>query len=304
MLSSILAAGLIQAFLELTLYGLYFAVFSTVVYLFCHRTGITRSPMIFVVLAVVLQFITITAHWINTMHGTYLPFVELGGGAEAEKFYHTLGTVTLKTHIILAELTNSITDCLVVHRLYVAWDYRLNVVEVPLLFLAAQIVSGIAVVHGFFVQNLENYRAGSIGWVTTNLITSLVISVYCTGMITWKIVSVNRTLLPVSSNSGRRRHLTAVLVTVIESAALQSTMNLALLVAFHSTTSKVPNFILKGIQAVVLGLSTVLVHACSGLGWTPNNPAARTNPTTVSFTLDFVRTLDTEAAESDPYVRE
>ncbi|KAJ7917372.1 hypothetical protein B0H13DRAFT_2443084 [Mycena leptocephala] len=320
MLSSILAAGLIQAFLELTLYGVYFAVFSTVVYLFCHRTGITKSPMIFVVLAVVLQFFTITAHWINTMHGTYLPFVELGGGAEAEKFYHTLGTVTLKTHVILAELTNSIKDCLVVHRLYVAWDYRLNVVEVPLLFLAAQIVSGIAVIHGFFVQNLENYRAASIGWVTTNLITSLVISVYCTGMagssfpafllqryvqgmITWKIVSVNRTLLPVSSNSSRRRHLTAVLVTVIESAALQSTMNLALLVAFHSTTSKVPNFILKGIQAVVLGLSTVLVHACS-LGWTSNIPAARTNPTTVSFTLDFVRTLDTEAAESDPYVRE
>jgi hypothetical protein len=81
-------------------------------------------------------------------------------------------------------------------------------------------------------------------------------------------------------------------------------MNLALLVAFHSTTSKVPNFVLKGIQAVVLGLSTVLVHACSGLGWTSNIPAARTNPTTVSFTLDFVRTLDTEAAELDPYVRE
>jgi cell shape-determining protein MreD len=61
MSSSILAAGLIQAFLELTLYGIYFVVFSTVVYLFCHRTGIAKSPMIFVVLAVVLQFFTITA---------------------------------------------------------------------------------------------------------------------------------------------------------------------------------------------------------------------------------------------------
>ncbi|KAF8139170.1 hypothetical protein K438DRAFT_1946912 [Mycena galopus ATCC 62051] len=277
------AIGLIQAFLELTLYGVYFVVFSTVAYLFCHRTGITKSPMIFVVLAVVLQFFMITAHWINTMHGTYLPFVELGGGAEAEKFYHTLGTVTLKTHVILAELTNSITDCLVIHRLYVTWDYRLNVVAVPLLFLAAQIASGIVVIHGFFVQNLENYRAASIGWVTTNLITSLAISVYCTGMIAWKI---------------------AVLVIIIESAALQSTMNAALLMAFHSTTSQVPNFILKGIQAVVLGLSTVFVYACSGLGWTQNIPAAKTNPTTVSFTLDFVRTLDTEAAESDPYIWE
>jgi cell shape-determining protein MreD len=61
MLYSVLGAGLIQAFLELTLYGVYFVVFSTVVYLFSHRTGITKSPMIFVVLAVVLQFFTITA---------------------------------------------------------------------------------------------------------------------------------------------------------------------------------------------------------------------------------------------------
>ncbi|KAJ7934162.1 hypothetical protein B0H13DRAFT_1951380 [Mycena leptocephala] len=241
MSSSILAAGLIQAFLELTLYG----------------TGIAKSPMIFVVLAVVLQFFTITA-----------------------------------THVILAELTNSITDCLVIHRLYVTWDYRLNVVAVPLLFLAAQIGGEWDRRHPwFFVQNLENYRAASIGWVTTDLTTSL-------------IMSVNRTLLPVSSNSSRRRHLMAVLVIVIESAALQSTMNLALLVAFHSTTSKVPNFILKGIQAVVLGLSTVLVHAYSGLGWTQDIPATKTNPTTVSFTLDFVRTMDTEAAESAPCVRE
>ncbi|KAJ7821396.1 hypothetical protein B0H14DRAFT_3471589 [Mycena olivaceomarginata] len=280
MVSSILAAALIQAFLELTLYGVYLVVFSAAVYLFWHRTGITKSPMIFVVLAVVMQFFTVTAHWINTMRGTYLPFVELGGGAEAEEFYHTLGTITLKTHVILAELTNSITDCLVVHRLYVIWDRRLNVVAVPVLFLVVQIASGIAVIHGFFVQNLENYRAASIGWVTTNLITSLVISVYCTGMITWKI---------------------AALIIVIESAALQTTMNLALLVAFRCTTRKGLNFILKGIQAVVLGLSTVLVHARSGLGWTQNIPAAETNP--VSFTLDDVRTLETEAAERDPYIR-
>jgi hypothetical protein len=61
MVSSILAAALIQAFLELTLYGVYLVVFSAAVYLFWHRTGITKSPMIFVVLAVVMQFFTVTA---------------------------------------------------------------------------------------------------------------------------------------------------------------------------------------------------------------------------------------------------
>ncbi|KAJ6544166.1 hypothetical protein B0H19DRAFT_1267467 [Mycena capillaripes] len=241
-MSSALSAGLIQAVLELTLYGVYFVLFSTVVYLFWHRpaAGLTKRPKIFVFLALVTQFLAITAHWINTIYGTYLPFVQLGGGAEAENFYHTLGTPSLKTHIVLTEMTNTLTDCLVIHRLYVIWDFKFSIVAFPLVLLVLQVVR------------------------TYPLMTQ------------------------------------SILVIMIESAALQTAMNLALLLAFHIGGAVEPNFILKGMQAVVLGMSSVLIHARIGLGWTQENPSistAKIVPSSVCITLSVARNRDPEQIE-------
>ncbi|KAJ6544156.1 hypothetical protein B0H19DRAFT_1238672 [Mycena capillaripes] len=280
-MSSVLSAGLIQAFLELTLYGVYFVIFSTVVYLFWHRPALTR-PRIFVFLALVTQFLVITAHWINTIYGTYLPFVQLGGGAEAENFYHTLGTPSLKTHIVLTETTNTLTDCLVIHRLYVIWDFKFSIVAFPLVLLVLQVVSGSGSIYGFFTQSQASFHAWSIGWITTNLVASLVLS---------------RILQPFAYPLSGRHRLISILVIMIESAALQTAMNLALLLAFHIGGAVEPNFILKGVQAVVLGMSSVLIYARIGLGWTQENPSASsgtTNPSSISFTLNVARNRDAE----------
>ncbi|KAJ7079676.1 hypothetical protein C8R44DRAFT_824641 [Mycena epipterygia] len=299
---SIVAAGLIQAFVELTLYGIYFVVFSTVLYLFWHKLDLTKGPIIFVLLAIVLQFLAITAHWINTMHGTYLAFVHLGGGLGAEKFYGTLGTPTLKTHIILSELVNTITDSLVVYRLYVIWDRKNSVVAFPLILLAAQIVSGIGGVVGFFTKNPANFRSSSLGWVTTSLATSLGISAYSTGMISWKILRLNRTVRQFSNPSHQGNRLDRVLVILVESAALQTAMNIALLLSF--LLAIVLSFIFKGTQAVVLGLSTVLIHARIGLGWTQDTSSTTaTNLTAVSFTVNVARSRDAEETELGAYPR-
>ncbi|KAJ6535621.1 hypothetical protein B0H19DRAFT_1271360 [Mycena capillaripes] len=332
MSSSVLSAGLIQAFLELTLYGIYFVVFSTVFYLFWHGPGLTKRPRIFVFLALVVQFLAITAHWINTMYGTYLPFVKIGGGAEAEHFYRTLGRPALKTHVILTEMTNTLTDCLVIHRLYVIWEYKLSIVAFPLLLLVIQIVGGIGSICGIFTQTQANFHAWSFGWVTANLVASLVISGYSTGMaaliphdpvltfkgmMSFKILSLSRMVqhfgLPLGESrrlSGRHR-LTSILVIMSESAALQTAMNLALLLALQLTAALEPNFVLKGLQAVVLGMSTVLIHARIGLGWTEETSRAstttETNPSTVCFTVDAERTRDVEdtvgETELGPYKR-
>ncbi|KAJ7079680.1 hypothetical protein C8R44DRAFT_824644, partial [Mycena epipterygia] len=300
---AIVAAGLIQAFVELTLYGIYFVVFSTVLYLFWHKLDLTKSPIIFVLLAIVLQFLAITAavsranRTSTTMYGTYLAFVHLGGGLRAEQFYGTLGTPTLKTHIILSELINTITDSLVVHRLYVIWDHKNSVVAFPMALLAAQVISGIGGVVGFFNQNPANYRSSSLGWVTTSLATSL-----GTGMISWKILRLNRTVRQLSSPSRKGHRLDRILVILVESAALQTAMNIALLLSF--LLAIVLSFIFKGTQAVVLGLSTVLIHARIGLGWTQDTSlATATNPTAVSFTVNVARSRDAEETELGAYPR-
>ncbi|KAJ7146655.1 hypothetical protein C8R44DRAFT_757936 [Mycena epipterygia] len=298
---SIVAAGLIQAFVELTLYGIYFVVFSTVLYLFWHKLDFTKSSIRFVLLAIVLQFLAITAHWINTIYSTYLAFVHLGGGLGAEQFYDTLGTPTLKTHIILSELINTITDALVVHRLYVIWDRKNSVVAFPLVLLAAQIVTGIGTVTGFFTETLAN-SPSLLGWVPASLATSLGITAYSTGMISWKILRLTRTVRQLSSPSRRGNRLDRVLAILVESAALQTAMNIALLFSFLLAT--VLGFIFKGTQAVVLGLSTVLIHARIGLGWTQDtSPATAINPMAGSFIVNVARSRDAEETELGTYPR-
>ncbi|KAJ7772397.1 hypothetical protein B0H16DRAFT_1769216 [Mycena metata] len=331
-MSPILSAALIQAFLELTFYGVYFVIFSTVVYLFWHSPGLTKRPKILLFLALVVQFLAITAHWINTIQGTYLAFVKSGGGAEAERFYHTLKTPSLEIHIILTEMTNTLTDCLVVsssactsdfprarpeiHRLYVIWGHKLTIIAFPLLMLIVQVGgahSQKSEVPSRLTWFTASHYAWVIGWITTNLVASLVISGYSTGMISFKILSLSRMVqhsgLPLAE--GRRmsgqRPLTSILVIMIESAALQTAMNLALLLALQLTAALGPNFILKGIQAVVLGMSTLLVHARIGLGWTKENPGAstaETNPSALRFTVHVTRTGNVEETELDHYRRD
>ncbi|KAJ6542344.1 hypothetical protein DFH09DRAFT_1089163 [Mycena vulgaris] len=65
-----------------------------------------------------------------------------------------------------------------------------------------------------------------------------------------------------------------------------------------------PKFVLKGIQAVVVGLSSVLIHTRIGLGWTRDNPLSTTsNPTAVSFTVNVARSRDVEETELGRYPR-
>jgi len=60
--SLILATGLTEAVLELSLYGAFTVIFSAVVYLFWTRGLLSKDrPIFFVFVAIVLLFLTITA---------------------------------------------------------------------------------------------------------------------------------------------------------------------------------------------------------------------------------------------------
>jgi len=295
-MSPILSAALIEPFLDSALYGIYFVVFSTVVYLFWHKPGLTKRPMIFVFMTLVFQFLTVSADWINAIYGTYLPFVRLGGGLEAERFYETTGNSSRKIHILLSEVTNTVTDCLVIYRLYVVWNHNVRIVAFALALLVGQIISGIGGVYRVFIpsQFKANYHSSSIGWITANLATSLLISAYSTGMMSWKILRLSRMVQESSIPLKGRRRLTSILGIMIESAALQTAMNAALLVALQFVDALATYFILKGIQAVVLSLSTVLIYARIGLGWTKETTMTPSDLVPVSFVMNVMGSRDAE----------
>jgi hypothetical protein len=61
-MSFVLATSITEAVLELTLYGAFTVLFSSVVYLFWSRGLLTKNrPIFFVFLALVILFLTITA---------------------------------------------------------------------------------------------------------------------------------------------------------------------------------------------------------------------------------------------------
>ncbi|KAJ7830702.1 hypothetical protein B0H13DRAFT_2114114, partial [Mycena leptocephala] len=206
-LSGVLVSGLTEGVLELTLYGAFSVLFSVVVYLFSTRGLISRKrPTFFVFLALVGLFVSITAHWLTVIYVLYLTFIHLGGGFAAEVYYLTLSTTASVVHFSLVEVATVITDGLVIHRLYVVWSYNSRIVIFPIFILVYQIVSGIHIIYDISQETIFNFYVLSNPWVTSSLVSSLVISLYSTGMIIFKFWSMSRSIRTItgSTSAGRR----------------------------------------------------------------------------------------------------
>ncbi|KAJ6595252.1 hypothetical protein DFH09DRAFT_160273 [Mycena vulgaris] len=285
-MSSILATGIAEAVLELTLYGGFVVVYSSVVYLFWSRGLISRDrPIFFVFLALIVLFLTITAHWINGIYIVYFAFIHLGGGIAAEVYYGSLSTPTSLAHISLAEVASFITDSLVIHRLYVVWSCNRRVIIFPLLTLLCQAVSGTHIIYDFSRENIFNFHTQSNPWVMASLVSSLVISGYCSGMMIYKIVSMSRSMRSITGNPSSGKRLMRVLAIMIESSVIQTAMTICILISFQIGLSA--QMVLTALQPVIFGISVVLVHARVGLGWAQKSRIA-SSPAGITLNVSTV----------------
>ncbi|KAJ6524043.1 hypothetical protein B0H19DRAFT_1276731 [Mycena capillaripes] len=264
--------------LELTLYGVFVVLFSTVVYLFSTRGFISRKrPTFLIFLALVGLFLSITAHWINGICALYQAFIFLGGGFPAEVLYLTLSSPTALAHNSLVVVTTVITDSLMIHRLYTVWSYDPRVIIFPLLVLAGQIVSGIHVIYDLSRETIFNFFFLSNPWETSYLVSSLVISVYSTGMIIFKITKVSLSIRSITGSTSSGRRLRKMLVIMVESAVLQTTMTIGVLVSFQ--VGLLVQALLIALQPVIFGISVLLIHLRVGLGWTNDSNLAGSGST-------------------------
>ncbi|KAJ7354200.1 hypothetical protein DFH08DRAFT_984564 [Mycena albidolilacea] len=274
----VLAHGLTEAVLELTLYGAFTVLFSTVVYLFSARGLIKRkSPTFFVFLALVVLFLSITAHWINGIYVVYLVFIRLGGGFAGEVEYLTLSTKESLAHLSLVEVATVTTDSLMIYRLYVVWSYDRRVVIFPGCMILCQMVAGIHIIYDFAHETIFNFYNLSNPWVTTSLVSSLVISAYSTGMIIFKITRMSSSIRSLTGRPSSGKSLRRVLAIIVESAVLQTTMTVGILVSFQ--IGLLVQALLTAIQPVVFGISVLLIHLRVGLGWTADSNTIGSTPT-------------------------
>ncbi|KAJ7102886.1 hypothetical protein C8R44DRAFT_808706 [Mycena epipterygia] len=301
-MSSLATAVLIEAFVEIFFYGVYVVLFATVMYLSRSRHGLIpeKRPIRWLLLGLCVQFLIITAHWIDTIYRACFGFLHLGGGTAAEVFYLDQSAPYAVADVTLFVICTLVTDILVIHRLYVISSHRLNIIVFPLTALMGQTgasltqngcchllcfatVGGAGIIYRF-VKSLpgDNSYSLSNGWVTTALVSSIVISMYSSAMISWKICRISKALNRLSEHLSGGMRLTSVLAILVESAVLQSVATIAILISFQF--GFVGQLVWEGIAPVIFGISTILIHVRIGLGWAHDaDGQANSNPTRIHF---------------------
>ncbi|KAJ6510742.1 hypothetical protein C8R45DRAFT_395489 [Mycena sanguinolenta] len=257
---SVISLGLTKTMAELLLYGVYLTLFAAVVYLF--RTGNQRSRPLLLQVGVGVQFLAITAHLITAVVQAYSCLAKPDGGVAIELCFLDLDAPVVVANTALFVLTSLVTDILVIQRLSVTWTHPLTVLIFPAFCLLVQVAGGVGVVITFSSATLFSL---SNGWVTTTLVASLLISLYGSGMIYWKISRAARQFNVLEGSISTAGRLVTTLAIMIESAGIQTSATFALLLAFESGVEGAA--LMQAIGPVMFGLSTVLIHARVGLGW-------------------------------------
>nr|GAT57345.1 predicted protein [Mycena chlorophos] len=304
-MNALVSGNLIEALIEVLFYGLYFVLFITTIYLFRRRHGIPpRSrPALWVLLGLTAQFIAITLHWGSTMYRTIYALGTLGGGSAAFSFYSNLTHPSFVMNIALLVISHTITDSFVLHRLYVIFCHERKVMYFPSAVLVVQIVSAIGLVVRAATSKVgEDYLQLSNGWLTCKLVASIVISLYSSVMIFIRILRVQRAFGGRLANQNGSVQLTSLLGILVESAALQLAVAILLLLSFQLKWLA-GEYISTGTAGAAFAITTVLIHARIGLGWTKedslsgassSNPPSRINfasgaapPSTSKSTFSF-----------------
>ncbi|KAJ7102901.1 hypothetical protein C8R44DRAFT_808725 [Mycena epipterygia] len=188
---AVVVVNLAEQVLELTLFGLYAVLFTAVIYLFRHGLLISKNRLNLLESAIVLQFLIITAHWITTIYQTF--FCMTGGSRDPKACFLDINAPASVAHIALFVAAGVVTDLLVIHRMYVIWAHQFRVAIAPLVLILVQTAGGAGMVYRFSVfgageqAKFVTLALSEDPWVTANLVSSLVISVYCSAMISWKI---------------------------------------------------------------------------------------------------------------------
>ncbi|KAF7328347.1 hypothetical protein MVEN_02550200 [Mycena venus] len=266
-LTSGLSYAFVEGVLELTLYGPFAILFSAVVYLFWIRGLISRKrPTFFIFLALLVLFLSITAHWINAIIILYHAFVQLDHSL-AVLFFITLSSPTAIIHFILVQISATITDGLAIHRLYVVWSRNPRVVIVlPIIFLGSQIVTSVLLICNIWRETVFNFYDVSNTSVNVNFVSSLIINIYSTGMIIFEMWRTSGAIRTIAGSRSSGKGLRKVLAIIVESAVLQTTMTISNLIAFHYNPPL--SSALTALQPLVFGISVCLIHVRVGLGWT------------------------------------
>ncbi|KAF7352532.1 hypothetical protein MVEN_01218200 [Mycena venus] len=256
------------------LYGLFFilAILSAVLHIQRTMRGhqnasrrtilssVLRNPMI---MAGIMLFLTVTAHWILDIIDTAYGLLE----SENPQVYF-LAPIRLRavtgTAFFLASLV--ICDTMIIYRLWIVWNKSTLVVIFPVITLLGMLTCGIGVTRQFAVTAVgESVFTQEIArWIVTDSVFNLLTNVYSTGLIAYRIYTINARMSIITRVHGGD-DLKSVMAILVESSALLSAWIVFEMITY-STKSALEIFVLNTL-GTVSGLSFMLINVRVALGW-------------------------------------
>ncbi|KAJ7486901.1 hypothetical protein FB451DRAFT_1127158 [Mycena latifolia] len=292
--SSVLAAVALESFF----FGIYLIVTTTAVFLLLKRRG--ESEMggsrpthrrLAVLFGICALFLIVAVHWVTTIYRFFFAFVYFAAdGGNPMVFYSDWAqpTEVLQTGLLMAALATM--DALIVHRLWIIWEYNKTVMILPLSTLLGLLISGVGVTYEFakYIPNDDTWAIVADHWIITDCVFTLFTNVYCTGFMAYRIWKTDRIIAPLGGPS-----IMSVLRIVVESAALVAIWGIFFIAAYSAQSNL---RFLVDITPSVVGALNMLVYMRTGLGWNRahNHPAPKHAP------ISFKRSLKAdESVDSD-----
>ncbi|KZT38301.1 hypothetical protein SISSUDRAFT_1062134 [Sistotremastrum suecicum HHB10207 ss-3] len=252
-----LRALLISFFCEAVLYGVAFVLFVNSVSTLLRKRnakGKVNRPLLF---ASSLLFLFSTMHIIGVTIRNVTAFTSYPDGPAA---YFALLTNTVKTITQVGQVGAVITgDGLSVYRTFLVYNCNYYVVIFPLSTFIATIVAA----AGFItVQHRETvatsiFQTTVTEWTQAFLATSLVTTGICTGLIVYRLWSVEHNLRKSVSHVQTYRPTNRILRILIESAALYSSTNLMYIILY--TMKLNAEAIVSGFEVPVASITFSLI---------------------------------------------
>jgi len=226
---SINKAVFIALFLETLFFGILLTVASITMLILLSRTENTRTNK-YLRVVLCLMVLTATAHIIIDFVRVLKAFLIQSGPSGANDYLKNLMNPLFLGKNALLHLQITLGDCVNIWRCYVMFNKRILPVAPAMLVTVVSVVCACLI-----LETLARSTPGSTifgaatDWITTYFVLTMVVNVYCTAMIVWRIYAIGR------SHSGFKfRNHVPVIMVIVESGSLYTCSIIAFLCAFLS----------------------------------------------------------------------
>ncbi|CAE6463340.1 unnamed protein product [Rhizoctonia solani] len=257
-------AVLVGVWTETALWGVFFVLYLTCVYVLVHkrtRQTIQWIPLFTTSLLFTLATFHVALQLRKVYEGLVLRANDPGGSdayfTDLSRWLNVTGDAVYATMVLVG-------DSVVIHRCYLIFGNRIRVIIIPVVLVICTAVSGYVAVWLF--TKLPPHGTALEGplakCATTAFLLSLVTNILTTGLISYRILA---TAKKVSTSVDIRPYMGGLAV-VVESAAIYTTALVVYLIVYVSRTNA--QYILFCALCPIVGIAPTLIVVRVGLGLT------------------------------------